>query len=141
MPYIPAVPDVLNSTPVSLLVFKAELLYESFEDPENERFKVTTCHRSPRPRTSCISQLFRYYASKQSCSTSHVNQKTCDSTRFCDFETPLGAQIGPLQPKSRNLTKTHHVRKSWLPDFSKPSLWRDTPLGTKYSSNDYLRPF
>ena len=65
----------------------------------------------------------------------------CDSTRFCDFETLLGAQIGPLQPKSRNLTKTHHVQKPVLTEFSEPNLWRDTPLGRKYSSGEYLSLF
>ena len=32
--HTPAVPDVLNSTPVSLLLFEAELLYESCEQPD-----------------------------------------------------------------------------------------------------------
>ena len=36
----------------------------------------------------------------QSCSTNHMNPQTCDSTRFCEFETPVDAQVGPLEPKS-----------------------------------------
>ena len=67
--------------------------------------------------------------------------ETCDSTRFCEFKTPADAQIGPLEPKSRNLTKTHHMQKSFLTEFSEPNLWRDTPLGRKCSSNNYLGLF
>ena len=70
-----------------------------------------------------------------------VNPVTWDRTRFCEFETPSDAQIGPLEPKSRNLTKTRHVQKSFRTLFSEPKLPRNTALGTKYSSNYYLGPF
>ena len=66
---------------------------------------------------------------------------TCDSTRICEFETSADAQIEHFQPKSRNLTKTHHARKPVRARFSGPWLRMDTALGTKYSSNNYLGLF